>query len=294
MKKNKNINDFNKISLDDIIQIIEKADYFKKKVNSKDMNDITLLKSTLKYKKIGLCFFENSTRTKISFDVAANNLGAETYNLDTNTSSVAKGETVIDTLKVLEKYGMDAFVIRHNESGIINLLKEHFQLPLINAGDGTHNHPTQALLDFFTLHEKFTNFNKLSLCIVGDVIHSRVAKSNIELLSKFGVNISVFSPGTLFPYQMKQQGQFENITIYNSWKEVIENNQVVMLLRIQKERMNGGFFSSASEYSKYFGVNNNVLTQIKNKGLYIMHKEPVNYGLELTQNASKYKKNLIL
>jgi aspartate carbamoyltransferase catalytic subunit len=293
-KKSKSINDFKNIKIDDINNIIEKADYFKNKVKSNDLNDKTILKNILKYKKIGLCFFENSTRTKISFEVAANNLGAKTFNLDTQTSSVAKGETVIDTLKVLERYGMDCFVVRHNQSGIINLLDKHFDLPIINAGDGTHNHPTQSLLDFYTLREHFKNFNKLNICIVGDVIHSRVAKSNIELISKFGANISIFSPGTLFPYHLKENGQFKDITFYTNWKDVIANNHVVMLLRIQKERMTGGFLPDSSEYSRFYGVNNNILEQIKNKEIYIMHPGPVNYGLELTQNANDYHRNLIL
>lgn len=290
-----NLIDFSDKSNSEIELILNTAKVYKQKLNSGNINDKIELKSVLQFKKIGLCFFENSTRTKISFDVAANNLGAETYNLDVNTSSTVKGETLIDTLKVLERYGMDCFVIRHNESGIFKVLERQFDLPLINAGDGTHAHPSQALLDLFTIKEHFPNLSELKITIVGDLTHSRVAKSNIELLSKLGVNVNVFAPGTLFPYYLDLTNEFgENIRILNSIDKVIENSNVIMLLRLQKERMAAGLLPNSSEYHKYYGINDNSLKKVAERGIYIMHPGPVNYGLEITNNINHYDKNLIL
>lgn len=294
-----NLIDFTDKSITDIDLILNTAKEYKQKLNSGDIIDKIELKSILQFKKVGLCFFENSTRTKISFEVAAKNLGAETYNLDVNTSSAVKGETLIDTLKVLECYGMDCFVIRHNESGIFKVLERNFlnsqKLSFINAGDGTHAHPSQALLDLFTIKEKFDNLSDLRLTIVGDLTHSRVAKSNIELLNKLGVKVNVFAPGTLFPYYLDFTNQFgDNINILSSIDEVIENSNVIMLLRLQKERMSGGLLPNSSEYHKYFGINDSSLIKVAERGIFIMHPGPVNYGLEITSKINQYEKNLIL
>lgn len=291
----KNINHFQNLEIDDILQIIKKAKEFKEILNSKDKIKIKELKSTLELKKIALCFFEKSTRTKLSFEIAAKNLGAELINLEINSSSIDKGETTLDTLKVIAKYGIDAFVIRHGLSGIIENLEKNINLPIINAGDGIHNHPTQALLDLMTVIEKICQddlekLKNLKLCIVGDILHSRVAKSNIELLSKFGVEINIFAPPTLFPYYLKIEG----IKLMKNWNEVLDYSDVIMMLRLQNERMDNGFLPKSSEYHKYFGINQIIENRIREKQIFVMHPGPVNYGIEINESLNNYKNNLIL
>lgn len=291
----KNINHLKNIEINDILQIIKKANEFKEILNSKNNIKIKELKNILELKKIALCFFEKSTRTKLSFEIAAKNLGAEIINLEINNSSIDKGETTLDTLKVISKYGIDAFVIRHGQSGIIQNLEQNINLPIINAGDGIHNHPTQALLDFITLNEKvcnnnIENFKNLKLCIVGDILHSRVAKSNIELLTKFGVKINIFAPPTLFPYHLN----INDIKFMQNWDEVLESTNVIMMLRLQNERMDNGFLPKSSEYHKYFGINQNIEKRIREKNIFVMHPGPVNYGIEINESINDYEKNLIL
>lgn len=287
----RNINDLEKLSISDIQSILSRASEFKKIVKGANKVEVLNLKEILCGSKIALCFFENSTRTKMSFEVAAKNLGADTFNLDVQTSSVTKGETLIDTLKVLERYQMDSFIVRHNQSGIINYIDSYFDLPIVNAGDGTHSHPSQALLDLFTLREKFDDLSKVTLTIVGDIIHSRVAKSNLILLNKFGIKTHVFSPATLFPYYLEWSSK---IHYMNNWGQVLEESNVIMLLRMQKERMASGYISTESEYHRYFGVNNEILRLVQESGIFLMHPGPVNYGIEILNSANSYQNNLIL
>lgn len=291
----KNINHFQDIEKNDILNIITKANEFKEILNSKDNAKIRDLKKVLELKKIALCFFEKSTRTKLSFEIAAKNLGAEVINLEINSSSIDKGETTLDTLKVIAKYGIDAFVIRHGISGIIENLEKNINLPIINAGDGIHNHPTQALLDLMTILENvcqndLEKLKNLKICIVGDILHSRVAKSNIELLSKFGVKINVFSPPTLFPFYI----EIPSIKLMKNWNEALDSSDVIMTLRLQNERMENGFLPKSSEYHRYFGINQVIENKIREKDIFVMHPGPVNYGIELNESINDYKNNLIL
>ena len=222
-------------------------------------------------------FYENSTRTRCSFDLAAKNLGANVINLDVAGSSVQKGETLLDTGKTLDMQQNDFIVIRHPASGAPKLLAKNVKAHVINAGDGMNEHPTQALLDLLTMKETFGKIEGLRVAVLGDILHSRVAKSNLFALTKLGAEVRMFGPRTLMPAGLERLGA----KVCSFREEAIEGVDVVMGLRIQRERQKEGNFPSLGEYSKYYGVDEEILTLAAPHAI-VMHPAPVNRGVELT------------
>lgn len=240
-------------------------------------------------------FFENSTRTRLSFEIAAKKMGMEVVNIDISLSSLKKGETILDMARTVNAMNPDFIAVRHNSSGVVNLLKNEFDGFLINAGDGTNEHPTQALLDSFVIMQKKGKIAGLKIAICGDIIHSRVARSNIKLLHKMGAKIILISPPTLinkgFEDEMTKNFDAE---IHTSLENGIKDVDVVMLLRIQQERMSGCYISSLSEYFKFYGLNHEKFAFAK-KDAIILHPGPINRGVEISEQlADDLEKNVIL
>ncbi len=234
----------------------------------------------LQGKSVVALFYENSTRTRLSFELAAKFLGASFSNLGVSTSSVNKGETLYDTGKTIEAMSTDVIIIRHPLSGAPKFLAENFSGSVINAGDGMHEHPTQALLDMYTMKERFGKIEGLNVTIVGDIYHSRVARSNLWGLTKLGANVTLCAPGTLIPEELNNTGA----VITTDLKKALKDADVVMGLRIQKERLEGAFLSTLREYHQYFGVNEENLKYCE-RDVLIMHPGPVNRGVELSSEA---------
>jgi aspartate carbamoyltransferase catalytic subunit len=273
------------LSKDQILDIIDTAKKFKE-LSSKGHELIP----TLLGKIIILMFFEPSTRTRSSFEIAAKRLGAETIDFSTIKSATTKGETLIDTAKNLEAMKPDAFVIRHSNSGSPYLLSKIQKIPVINAGDGFHEHPTQALLDLMTIIEYKKKTEGLKVLIVGDIAHSRVARSNIYCLKTMGAEVSLCGPATMIPPHIESLG----VNVYTDIKEAIPHHDVVMMLRIQSER--GGTsnqFPTVREYSRHWGLNNKTVKLLK-KDAIIMHPGPMNRGVEISQSVADCDRSVIL
>lgn len=231
----------------------------------------------LRGRTVLILFYENSTRTRVSFELAAKYMGADTVNINVQASSVAKGETLVDTGKTLNAMGADVIVIRHSMSGAPHLLARHVNASVINAGDGMHEHPTQALLDMFTIREYHKTLEGLKVAIIGDIYHSRVARSNITGLVKMGAKPVVYGPATLIPPDIEKMGAEVAPTI----DDAIYQADVVMGLRMQLERQKSALFPSKSEYARFFGLNAVNLNFAKKNALW-MHPGPVNRGVEMT------------
>ncbi len=269
------------LSYDDIFKIYRKADFFLKNykpgIKLEDLKGIT----------IALAFFENSTRTKLSFDLASKRLSAETLNFQSSTSSLSKGESLIDTLRTIEAMGVQIFIIRHNCSGSPQFLQSNTNGIVINAGDGKHEHPTQALLDTYTMYKHFGKIEKLKVAIVGDILHSRVARSNVTMLKILGAEVAFCAPGTLLPKGIDSW----NVKLINNINDAVDWADVVMMLRLQRERMSSGILPSVREFSKYFGMTYKAFS--RKPGLVLMHPGPVNYGIEIEYELSFYPNVLI-
>lgn len=268
----------------DIDLIFKTADNFKevlqrpiKKVPS--LRDIT----------IANLFFEDSTRTRISFELAEKRLSADTINFSASGSSVKKGETLLDTVRNILAMKVDMVVMRHSSSGAPEFLSKHIPASVVNAGDGTHEHPTQGLLDGYSVREKFGSLKGLNYLIVGDIKHSRVAGSDIPLMTKMGANVKVCGPPTLIPKHIEAMGA----TFEPNLKKALEWCDVANVLRIQLERMDIKFIPSLREYSLYYGVNRELLDSIS-KPVTIMHPGPINRGVELNSDVADSKQSLIL
>lgn len=231
----------------------------------------------LRDKSVTILFYENSTRTRSSFELAAKYMGAKVVNISASSSSVQKGETLVDTGKTLDAMRNDFIVMRHPMGGAPRLLAETVKAHVVNAGDGMNEHPTQALLDMLTMKENFGKIEGLKVAILGDIRHSRVAKSNLFGLKKLGAEVTMFAPRTLIPAEIGKLGA----KVCSSREEAVEGADVVMGLRIQLERQHGGNFPSLGEYARYYGVNDEVMKYAK-KGALVMHPGPVNRGVELT------------
>ena len=221
-------------------------------------------------------FFEASTRPRTSFELAGKRLGADVINMTTSGSSVAKGETLIDTAMTLNAMHVDVLVVRHDQSGAAALLAQKVDAAVINAGDGTHEHPTQALLDALTIRRAKGDISKLIVAICGDILHSRVARSNILLLNALGAQVRVVAPSTLLPAGIEQMG----VIVHRSMAEGLKDADVVMMLRLQRERMEGAFVPSVREYFRYFGLDADKLKAAKPDAL-VMHPGPMNRGVEI-------------
>ena len=250
---------------------------------------------TLRGKTVVNLFFEDSTRTRISFETAAKRLSADVINFSAKGSSVSKGESLKDTAQTLQAMGADAVVIRHGSSGAAKRLADTqwIQAAVINAGDGTHEHPTQALLDAFTIKQHLRNSEKdlsgVKVLIVGDILHSRVARSNVLLLTKLGAQVTLVAPPTLLPVGVSDWP----VKISYDLDEEIPKYDVVMMLRIQLERMNDSFFPSSQEYSKRFGLNSVRLAKLS-KSAIVMHPGPMNRGLEISAESADDLKSVII
>ena len=250
---------------------------------------------TLRGRTIVNLFFEDSTRTRISFEAAAKRLSADVINFSAKGSSLSKGESLKDTALTLQAMGADGVVIRHPASGAAARLASQKWMTgaVINAGDGTHEHPTQALLDAFTIRQHLKNssgdLSDLSIAIVGDVLHSRVARSNVLLLSKLGAHITLIAPPTLLPVAVNSWG----VEVKYDFDENLDEYDVVMMLRVQRERMDEAFFPSEREYSRRFGLNGDRLSRLSEKSL-VMHPGPMNRGLEISADSADSRKSVIV
>jgi aspartate carbamoyltransferase catalytic subunit len=221
-------------------------------------------------------FFEASTRTRTSFEVAAKRLGADVVNMEVQTSSTRKGETLLDTAMTLNAMLPDALVVRHQDSGAVNLLSQKVNCAVVNGGDGQHEHPTQALLDALTIRRRKGKLQGLTVAICGDVLHSRVARSNIHLLNIMGARVRVVAPATLMPTEVDRLG----VEPHFSMKSGLKDADIVMMLRLQSERMSGSFVSTVSEYFHFFGLDNEKL-RVAKPDVLVMHPGPMNRGVEI-------------
>lgn len=272
------------LSVEDIKLIIETAASFKE-ISLRDIKKVP----TLRGKTVVNFFYEPSTRTRTSFEVAAKRLSADTLSLSGSTSSIVKGETLIDTAKNLEAMNPDLVVIRHSSSGAPHLIARYIKAGVINAGDGTNEHPTQALLDLYTMWEKKGRIEGLRVCIIGDIQHSRVARSNILALTKMGALVTVSGPPTMLPPYFKDLG----VEIVHDPRKAIKDKDVVMVLRIQLERQGGQLIPSLREYARFFGISNEDLKQAK-EDVILMHPGPINRGVELDPETADGPKSVIL
>ena len=277
LKRTKNV--FKKIHL------VETADLTKKEIeyildeskkyisfNKKKIKKINVLEG----RTIFNLFFEDSTRTRTSFEVAAKRLGADLINVVVKDSSINKGETLLDTMTTINSMNPDVLIVRHPEEGISKKISETVDASVINAGDGSHEHPTQALLDALTIKNKFKNFSKLKIAICGDILHSRVARSNIIILSKLGAKINVIGPKDWLPKSLNKLP----VNVYTEMKKGLENCDIVMMLRIQKERIVGKIMPNQKTYFKKYGLDYNKLKYAK-KNAFVMHPGPMNRGVEI-------------
>lgn len=243
----------------------------------------------LQGKTIANLFFESSTRTRISFELAERRLSADVVSFAASGSSVSKGETLKDTARNIEAMKIDMVVIRHSSPGAAHFLSKVVAANVINAGDGAHEHPTQGLLDIFTLREKFGSLKGLRVCIVGDILHSRVARSNILGLNTMGATVSVCGPATLIPREIERLG----VKVYHNLEDVIPQVDVLNVLRIQMERQESGFFPSLREYHRYFGVTREKVAKAA-KPITIMHPGPINRDVELSADLADSEHSVIL
>ena len=244
---------------------------------------------TLRGATIVNLFFEASTRTRISFEFAEKRLSADTVNVGQSGSSVAKGETLVDTARNLEAMRIDMVVIRHGASGAAQFLAERIESNVINAGDGTHEHPTQGLLDLLTIRDHFKRFEGLKVCICGDVLHSRVARSNLWGLKKLGAEVAVCGPRSLLPNAIDQLG----VTIFDRIEDAIQWADALNILRLQLERMEGGYIPSLREYNRVFGVTRERLERAP-RDVLILHPGPMNRGVEIDSDVADGPHSVIL
>ncbi|PZR91387.1 MAG: aspartate carbamoyltransferase catalytic subunit [Stutzerimonas stutzeri] len=233
-------------------------------------------------------FFEPSTRTQASFELAGKRLGADVMNMSVGSSSVKKGETLIDTAATLNAMRPDILVVRHHAAGAVNLLARKVDCSVVNAGDGAHEHPTQALLDALTIRRNKGRIAGLTVAICGDIVHSRVARSNIILLSALGAKVRLIAPSTLLPTGVERMG----VEVFRDMKKGLEGVDIVMMLRLQLERMNGAFVPSSKEYFRYFGLDRDKLSLAAPDAL-VMHPGPMNRGVEISSEVADGAQSLI-
>jgi aspartate carbamoyltransferase catalytic subunit len=236
---------------------------------------------TLRGRTLINLFFENSTRTQSSFELAGKRMGADVVNMSVKSSSVAKGETLIDTAATLNAMRPDLLVVRHGASGAVALLSRKVDCAVINAGDGQHEHPTQALLDAFTIRRRLGEIEGLNIAICGDVLHSRVARSNVALLNLLGASVRLIGPPTLMPTGAERWGA----SVFTDMRQGLKGADVVMMLRLQRERMDGGYFPSAREYFWFYGLDEDKLKCAK-AGALVMHPGPMNRGVEIDSSVA--------
>ena len=272
------------LNINDLNIIFETADHFKSVINRPikkvpSLRDIT----------IANLFFENSTRTKLSFEIAEKRLSADIINFSASQSSVKKGETLIDTVNNILSMKVDMIVMRHPNAGAADFLQQHVNATIINAGDGSHEHPTQALLDSYSIREKFGSVNGKKVVIIGDILHSRVALSNIYALKLLGAKVMVCGPQSLIPKYIAELG----VLVENDLIKALNWCDVANMLRVQNERMEISYFPSVREYSQQYGLTKPILDSL-NKEIIIMHPGPINRGVEITSEIADSKNAIIL
>ncbi len=272
-----------KLNREEIEIILDYAAYFK--TLQKTRSKLDHLSGVV----VANLFFEPSTRTKTSFNLAAKRLSADTVDFTASGSSLSKGETFIDTALTIESMGVDLMVVRHSSPGAPELLSRHLKTGVLNAGDGTHEHPTQGLLDIFTMREKLGSLDGKTVTLVGDIKHSRVARSNIWGLTKLGAKVIVCGPPTLIPPEIERLG----VKVVHRFDDVLAESDVINLLRVQFERQRGAFFPSIAEYAHLFGMNKKRLQRSKENVL-ILAPGPINRGVELTPDVADGKHSQIL
>ncbi|MBU4121620.1 MAG: aspartate carbamoyltransferase catalytic subunit [Proteobacteria bacterium] len=272
------------LSVEEINLVLDTAESFLE-VSTREIKKVP----TLRGKTVVNLFYEPSTRTRTSFEIAAKRLSADTINISTSTSSVVKGETLIDTAKNLEAMNPDIIVIRHSAAGAPHILAGLLRQSIINAGDGAHEHPTQALLDMMTIRSKKGRIAGLHVAIVGDIAHSRVARSNIHGLSKMGAHVSVAGPATMIPRDIEKMG----VRSYTRIEEAIRDADIIMMLRIQTERECQSIFPSLREYAQFFSLNRRNI-DLASKEVLIMHPGPINRGVEISPEIADGPRSIIL
>jgi len=268
---------------DDIVQLLDLADEA-----VEVSRQIEKKKATLRGRTQINLFFEASTRTQASFELAGKRLGADVMNMSVGSSSIKKGETLIDTAMTLNAMRPDLIVVRHHSAGAVQLLARKVDCSVINAGDGQHEHPTQALLDALTIRRNKGRIRGLVVAICGDILHSRVARSNLILLNALGADVRVVGPSTLLPTGIENMGA----KVFNNMREGLKDADIVMMLRLQRERMNGSFVPSVKEYFRYFGLDSEKLALAKPDAL-VMHPGPMNRGVEIASDIADGAQSLI-
>lgn len=272
------------LSVQDIELVLDTADSLKE-ISVREIKKVP----TLRGKSVLHFFYEPSTRTRTSFEMAAKRLSADTVSLSASTSSMVKGETLIDTARNLQAMNPDLIVIRHSAAGAPHLLAREVRACVINAGDGINEHPTQALLDLYTIREKKGRLKGLNVVLIGDIAHSRVARSNIIGLRKMGAHVTVSGPPTMMPYRVESLG----VKVVQNPQEAIRDKDVIMMLRIQLERQSKTLFPSIREYATFFGLNSTSLKKAK-KDVIIMHPGPMNRGVEIASEVADGPYSVIL
>jgi aspartate carbamoyltransferase catalytic subunit len=272
------------LSIEDIELILDTAESLKV-ISTRDIKKVP----TLRGKSVVHFFYEPSTRTKTSFEIAAKRLSADTVSLSASTSSMVKGETLIDTARNLEAMSPDLIVLRHSSTGAPHLLAREVRASVINAGDGINEHPTQALLDLFTIRERKGRIKGLKVVIIGDIAHSRVARSDILGLTKMGAEVTVAGPPTMIPVEMETFG----VKVVPDPRDAVRGKDVIMLLRIQLERQSAKIFPSTREYARFFGVDRQLVSKAK-KDVIVMHPGPINRGVEIIPDVADGPYSVIL
>lgn len=272
------------LTQEEIELILDTAESFKE-VSTREIKKVPALRG----KTAVNLFYEPSTRTRVSFEVAAKRLSADVINIATETSSVRKGETLIDTGKNIQALKADIIIMRHNYSGAANMLARSLEISVVNAGDGWHEHPTQALLDIFTLKEKLGKIKGLNVAIVGDIAHSRVARSNIWGLTKLGAIVTLCAPEMLLPIGIEKTG----VKVTSNIEEALKNSDAVNVLRMQFERDEGAAFPEQLDYYKKFGITEERLAKAK-KDIIVMHPGPINRGIEMSSEVADGANSVIL
>ncbi|MBL7793398.1 MAG: aspartate carbamoyltransferase catalytic subunit [Saprospiraceae bacterium] len=272
------------LSAEDIQLIFETADEFKEVIN-RPIKKVPSLRDLT----IANLFFENSTRTRISFELAEKRLSADVLNFSSSSSSVTKGETLLDTVNNILSMKVDMIVMRHPAPGAPHFLSHHIKANIINAGDGTHEHPTQALLDAYSIREQLGDLAGKKVAIFGDILHSRVALSNIYCLNKLGAEVTVCGPPTLMPKYVQSLG----VKVSHQVRDTLEWCDVANVLRIQLERQDLKYFPSLREYAQYYGINRTLLDSL-GKQILIMHPGPINRGVEITSDIADSSHSIIL
>lgn len=282
--KHKDLTGIASLTADEIMQILETADSFKE-VTGREIKKVPALRG----KTVVNLFFEPSTRTRTSFELAAKRLSADVINFSPSHSSVVKGETLLDTARNIEAMQADIIVLRHSSAGAAETLARGVKSSVINAGDGWHEHPTQALLDLFTLREKKLEIHGLNVAIVGDVAHSRVARSNVYALTKLGANVRVVGPPTMMPACVEKLG----VNVYYDLDRGLRDVDVIMMLRLQLERQGRALFSTIREYSRLYGLTPERLKLAK-PAVLVMHPGPINRGVEIAPEIADGFSSVIL